>query len=173
MSNHLRYPIGPFEFEAVPDSKNIAGWIDDIRQLPKQITDLTQSWSVDDFQRTYRPEGWTGAQVIHHLADSHMNAYIRFKLALTEELPTIKPYNETVWAEMPDSANIDPKSSLAILSGLHHRWAQCLDDMSTDDFERAFYHPELERQIPLIQNLKLYSWHSRHHLGHLELISRK
>lgn len=166
-----RYPIGKFEFKSDYDAANIPGWIDDIRQLPQQIKALTANWFPEQFRKTYRPGGWSGAQVIHHLADSHMNAYIRFKLALSENVPTVKPYNETDWGNMPDGQDIDVYSSIGILDGLHQRWVQCLENMSETDFQRAFYHPELERKIPLIQNLQLYSWHGRHHLGHLEQLT--
>jgi len=166
----LRYPIGKFNFSLEPDTTHIPNWINDIRSLPKQISTITKIWSPEKFQQVYRPEGWTAAQVIHHLADSHLNAYTRFKLALTENSPTVKPYDETSWAELKDGKDIDTTFSLQLLQGLHHRWTACLESMSSDDFQRTFFHPGLKQEVSLSKNLALYSWHSRHHLEHLKLI---
>jgi len=171
MTDSLRYPIGKFNFGAPADAKNIPAWIKDIQQLPEQINDLIKYWSPEKFRAVYRTDGWTSAQVIHHLADSHANAYIRFKLALTENVPTVKPYNETAWAALPDGSEHDPTASLKIIEGIHERWTTCLENMSDTDFEKRFFHPGLKSELALTQNLALYSWHSRHHLGHLKIIA--
>ncbi len=173
MTDSLRFPIGKFIFGGPADPKHIPSWIEDIQHLPQQINEVTKGWSPETFHKIYRPDGWTGAQVIHHLADSHANAYIRFKLALTEKVPTVKPYDETAWAELPDGSDLDPTPSLQILEGIHHRWTSCLKNMSSQDFEKSFFHPGLNKKLQLTQNLALYSWHSRHHLGHLKIIGEQ
>jgi len=171
MTDSLRYPVGKFIFGGPADAAQIPNWIEDIQNLPQKINELTKDWSPEMFQKIYRPEGWTGAQVIHHLADSHANAYIRFKLALTENIPTVKPYDETAWAELPDGIDQNPTPSLLMLEGVHQRWTSCLKNMSSDDFEKRFFHPGLKKELKLTQNLALYSWHSRHHLAHLKIIA--
>ena len=173
MTDSLRYPIGKFIFGGPADAKNIPNWIEDIQQLPHRINEVTQNWTPEMFQKNYRPDGWTGAQVIHHLADSHTNAYIRFKLALTEEVPTVKPYDESAWAELPDGNHQDPAPSLKILEGIHTRWTSCLKNMSSEDFDKCFFHPGLKQELKLTQNLAIYSWHSRHHLEHLKIIGEQ
>jgi len=173
MTDSLRFPIGKFIFGAPADAAEIPNWIKDIQQLPQQINELIKDWSPEMFRKIYRPDGWTGAQVIHHLADSHVNAYIRFKLALTENVPTVKPYDEAAWAALPDGNDFDAAPSLQMLAGVHQRWTTCLKNMSAEDFNKCFFHPGLKRELKLTQNLALYSWHSRHHLGHLKIIDQE
>jgi len=118
----------------------------------------------------YRPGGWTGQQVIHHVADSHLNSYCRFRLALTEDNPTIRPYDESAWAELPDVAIMPASVSLALLESLHSRWVTLLHHLTEAQWQRTFYHPETKRASTLDQALALYAWHGRHHLGHLALL---
>jgi len=119
----------------------------------------------------YRPGGWTVRQVVHHCADSHMNSFIRFKLALTEENPTIKPYHEDKWAEMADAKNLPIEPSLKILEGLHDRWAILIKSLSDQDLQKTFYHPANQKTITLATTIALYAWHSRHHLEHVKLVN--
>jgi hypothetical protein len=118
----------------------------------------------------YREGGWTARQVIHHVADSHMNAYIRFKLTLTEDTPPLKPYEESRWAELPDGKTEDPAISLSILDGVHHRLHRVLTTLGPADFARAAHHPE-HGAVTLDWLLQLYAWHGRHHIGHLKLVA--
>lgn len=122
-----------------------------------------------DLEKRYRPGGWTARQVIHHVADSHMNAYIRFRLALTEEQPTIKPYDEKRWAELPDARSADVAVSLALLDSLHHRWVLLLRTLKMEDFRRTYNHPEYGIRR-LDWNVLLYGWHGRHHVAHVRSV---
>jgi hypothetical protein len=122
--------------------------------------------SEEQLDTPYRPGGWTVRQVVHHVPDSHMNAYVRFKLALTEEAPTIKPYAEARWAELPDTRLTPPEVSLTLLDNLHERWVNILRNMTPEDFERRLQHPE-KGLLTLDAMLSLYSWHGRHHVAHV------
>lgn len=162
-----RYPVGKFDPE---DVTPMAGVIERLASLPGELAaaakDLERRGQLD---RAYREGGWTGRQVVHHLADSHLNSYARFRLALTEERPVIKPYDEKRWAELPDarSGPVDP--SLSLIEGLHARWVALLGAMSPADFDRVFVHPE-RGEMSLERTARLYAWHCRHHLAHLALI---
>ena len=164
----LRYPIGIYEPPATIDGAQRSVWLDDVREFPQ----LFRSAASDvDLSVPYRPGGWTGLQVVHHVADSHLNSYVRFKLALTEDVPTIKPYDEALWAKLGDTASTPAEVSLVFLEMLHHRWVNLLESMSDADWSRKFRHPEIG-EIDLSYTLGLYSWHGRHHLGHLSLLRR-
>jgi hypothetical protein len=115
----------------------------------------------------YRPGGWTVRQVVHHIGDSHINSIVRFKLALTEETPTIRPYDEALWAELPDSRTAPVDPSLALIDTLHARWVLLLRSMSEQDFERRFHHPEHDRTFTLARTLAMYAWHGQHHIAHI------
>ncbi len=169
MSNDLealRYPIGRFHYQpgASTDLR-----INTIRHLPERMRRLLAGADDGLLDTPYRPEGWTVRQLVHHVADSHMNAYIRFKLALTEDTPTIKPYEEAAWAELPDS-RLPIEVSLQLLEAVHQRWSVILDAMSGKDFQRKLYHPEQKRELNLDMMLSLYHWHSEHHFAHLQLV---
>ncbi|WP_235296075.1 YfiT family bacillithiol transferase [Portibacter marinus] len=165
-TDKLRYPIGvhvvkPF----TPESKKEA--IQTIAAFPKEVRKTCASLSEEELNRPYRPGGWTKRQVVHHCADSHMNAYIRFKWALTEDTPTIKAYNEKAWAEQPDYQSfIGP--SMQLLDALHERWTLVLRNMTDDDFQRSYYHPERNAETNLGENLLHYQWHCKHHLAHIQ-----
>ena len=137
------------------------------RSAPATLRALTAGRSDVELDTPYRPQGWTVHQVVHHVPDSHMNALIRFKLALTEDTPTIKPYDEARWAQLPDATQTPVDVSLALLDALHRRWVVVLRAMSPTDFERSFMHPEHGRTMSLDQALALYAWHGTHHLGHV------
>ena len=127
----------------------------------------------EGLQRPYRPGGWTGRQVVHHVADSHMNCYFRYRLALTEENPTIRPYDEAAWAELPDVAATPIMVSLTLLDALHSRWVTLLYHLTQEQWQRTFYHPGNQRESTLDHALALYAWHGRHHLAHLQLLIPK
>ncbi|SFS42585.1 YfiT family bacillithiol transferase [Paenibacillus sp. 453mf] len=166
MNNDLRYPIG-LEVEDTPNNDNRKIWMDNIKKLPARLQDAVADLSNEQLATPYRPEGWTINQVVHHVADSHMNSFIRFKLALTENEPAIRPYEETLWAETTDVSDVPISASLSIIEGLHSRWTALLESMSPEQYDRTFYHPGLQKSLTLGECLRLYSWHSLHHTAHI------
>lgn len=170
----LRFPIGTFIKPEVYTNDILEKYIQTISDFPSKLKHEVAHLTNEQLETTYRPEGWTIKQVIHHCADSHMNSFIRFKLALTEDKPTIKPYFEERWAELPDSKNISIESSLLLLEGLHKRWTVLLKSLTDENLERKFIHPEHGNEIPLKENMGVYAWHCEHHLAHItELKKRK
>ena len=168
---HLRYPIGHAQLPEGPlPAAERAALVQQIAELPAQLTAAARAAGGEGLQRPYRPGGWTGRQVIHHVADSHLNCYTRYRLALTEDHPTIRPYDETAWAELPDVAATPITVSLALLEALHTRWVTLLHNLSEAQWQRTFYHPGTQRDFTLDQALALYAWHGRHHLAHLKLL---
>jgi uncharacterized damage-inducible protein DinB len=165
-SADLRFPTGKFQRPAMLDAAARARAIETIAATPARLRDAVRGLSDDKIDTEYRPGGWTVRQVVHHLPDSHVNAYIRFKLALTENEPTIKPYDEARWAEMVDSKVVPVETSLTMLDVVHARWVAILHAMSASDFERMLVHPESGRQS-LDQMLALYAWHGPHHVAHV------
>ena len=163
----LKYPVGKFSFNAAADEKEVKQWISDIEQLPALLRKAVNGLNDQQLDTPYRPDGWTVRQVVHHLADSHMNAYIRFKLALTEDKPAIKPYLEKLWAEMDDSLKLPIDISLSILDPLHTRMVYVLKQVSGGQFERLVFHPESKREMSVKFLLNLYSWHGKHHTAHI------
>jgi uncharacterized damage-inducible protein DinB len=160
-----RYPIGRFSAPAASDAGIRAGQIQTLRLLPERLRAAVDGLSEAQLDTPYRDGGWTVRQVVHHIADSHANSYVRFKLALTEDSPTIKPYDQAAWACLPDSSqSIEP--SLVLITGLHQRFVGLLESMSEEDFQRGFIHPERGR-VTLATNLAIYDWHSRHHTAHI------
>ena len=162
------YPVGRFELTTPIADDQIPSLIESIRTLPIRLDELVSTGSAGKLAASYREGGWTGIQVIHHLADSHMNAFMRFKLALTEDSPTIRPYNHDAWAETADNVPVCD-ASLMILRGVHTRWSTLLDSMPPGDFDRTFHHPQQARDFPLRTALALYAWHGRHHVEHVRL----
>jgi hypothetical protein len=159
-----RFPTGKFAFNPNPTAETRSAAIDAIGAFPAELKAALPAAQVD---KPYRDGGWTTRQVVHHIADSHMNAFVRFRLALTEERPAVKPYNEAEWAKLPDSA-LDPQISVQILDGLHQRWHAMLRAMRESDFTREAIHPDHgPRSIDWF--LQLYAWHGRHHIGHIKL----
>jgi hypothetical protein len=159
-----RYPTGEFVFNPAPTADSRRSAIAAIGAFPQELKTVLPTARLD---HSYRDGGWTARQVVHHLADSHMNAFVRFRLALTEDRPTVKPYNEAEWAKLAD-ATLDPQLSVQILDGLHQRWHAMLLAMRDTDFTRGAIHPE-HGAITVDWLLQLYAWHGRHHLGHLTL----
>jgi len=164
----LRFPIGPFELPAHVDAAARAGHIQSIADTPGAIAGAVHGWSDERLDTPYRPGGWTVRQLLHHVPDSHMNAYVRLKLALTEDTPTIKPYDEARWAELPDSRQTPVAVSLQMLDLLHRRWVTLLRAMDERDFARTWKHPERgDRALTLDHMVALYAWHGRHHTAHI------
>jgi DinB superfamily len=162
----LQYPVGRFEFPREVSDQERERFIQEIAQTPANLRAAVAGLSIEQLDTPYRPGGWTVRQVVHHLPDSHMNSYIRFRLALTEDEPTIKPYDEGRWAELADARTAPIETSLALLDSLHERWVLLLRSLSPADLRRQFRHPELG-VVPLEKNLALYAWHGRHHVAHI------
>jgi uncharacterized damage-inducible protein DinB len=163
----LRYPIGRFERLTQPlDRAARAHAIDDIEQAPARLRQLVAGLSDAQLELPYRPGGWTIRQVVHHVPDSHMNAYIRMKFAVTENTPAIKAYEEGVWAELPEAKTGPVSMSLDLLAALHRRWVAFLRPLPESDFQKAYMHPELGR-VTLDEAITLYAWHGRHHAAHV------
>ncbi len=169
----LRYPIGRFEAPAVVTAEMRKHFINDIRHLPSLIETAVQHLDAHQLQTPYRPGGWTVAQVIHHLADSHMNGFTRVKLALTEDNPTIKPYDEAAWAELPDVQYVPINVSITFLHALHARWVAILEHLEPRHWDRTFFHPGNNSSYTLSKHLATYSWHGLHHLAHIERLKER
>lgn len=161
----LRYPIGPFQPDPDATPEKLRGWVETIAAVPAALRRAVEGLSEAQLDTPYRPDGWTVRQLVHHVADSHMNAYVRTKLALTEDDPTIKTYLEKLWAELPDS-KLPITGSLALLEALHERWVVLLRATPTESFARTVEHPDLGT-LPLGRLLQLYAWHGHHHVAHI------
>jgi uncharacterized damage-inducible protein DinB len=168
----MKYPIGKFQFNGEITNSITKDWINEIESLPRLLRDTVKDLDNEQLDTPYRSGGWTVRQVIHHLADSHMNAYVRFKLALTEEKPVIKPYDETKWSELSDY-KLPIDISLSLLEALHQRWTILLHSLSLADMEKTFFHPN-SGEVSVGENIGIYAWHGRHHLAHItSLCNRK
>ncbi len=162
----LRYPIGLFDWNVRPSEADRARYVQEIADAPAQLRTAVRGLSEEQLNTPYRPGGWTVRQVAHHLPDSHLNAYVRFKLALTEDKPTIRPYNEARWAELEDTRRTPIATSLELLEALHQRWVVLLRAMAPADFARRFVHPEMG-ELDLNLYTAQYAWHGRHHVAHI------
>ena len=162
----LRYPIGKYEPQPFSE-KQLKEWLIDIQYLPRHLENAVLNLDEQQLDTPYRPEGWTVRQVVHHVADSHANAYIRFKLGLTEDNPTIKPYDENAWAALSDITSVPINVSLTMLHALHTRMLAVLQAIKAEEWERTVVHPEHGRQMTLWYLLGMYAWHSRHHTAHV------
>jgi hypothetical protein len=167
-----RFPIGRFSFPTSVSPSDLTGFIADVEQAPAALRAAVAGLSAQQLDTPYRDGGWTVRQVTHHVPDSHMNAYVRYKLALTEDEPTIKPYAEDRWAELADTKSTPIEISLAMLESLHERWAQLLRSLSPSDWKRQFRHPDLG-VISLEKNLALYAWHGKHHVAHVTELRKR
>jgi len=168
----LRYPIGPFKFEGEPNEQQLRQFISDIEQTPSRLRAAVDGLSQQQLDTPYRPGGWTVRQVVHHLPESHMNAYVRMKLALTEDNPTIKPYDEARWAETPDVRDTPIAVSLTLLEALHQRWVTLLKALGPTDFARTFTHPE-SGPWTIGKYVAQYSWHGKHHVAHITSLRQR
>ncbi len=168
----LRYPLGRLTLDPEPTAEKRAQWIATIAATPAALRAAVAGLGPAELDTPYRPEGWTVRQLVHHLPDSHLNAYVRLKLALTEETPTIKPYDEARWAELADSRETPIEVSLTLLEALHERWVRLLAAMAPADFRRAWRHPELgERTVDEL--LQIYAWHGPHHVAHITALRQR
>lgn len=166
MQSDLRYPIGKYEPKPFSEEQK-KKWLLDIQYLPSDIENAVHNLDEAQLQTPYREEGWTVHQLVHHIADSHMNAYVRFKLGLTENNPTIKPYEEAEWAKLNDVKVLPINISITLLFALHERWYAAIKDLSDEQWMRAVYHPEQKKEITLWHLLGMYAWHSKHHTQHI------
>ena len=167
-----RYPIG--KFESKPFSKALKEeCILDIQSLPTQLEFAVNGLDAGQLNETYREGGWNVKQVVHHIADSHMNAFIRFRLGLTEDNPTIKPYDENAWATLPDIDHVPINVSNTLLHALHRRWTAMLKFINDEQWERTVFHPEHKKQMTLWYLLQLYAWHGKHHVAHITSLREK
>jgi hypothetical protein len=170
MDSHLEelaYPIGRFVAPEGYDRVTLNQWISRIEAAPHWYDYCIENLDKEQFDTPYRPGGWTINQVIHHVADSHMNAYIRFKLALTEDEPVIMPYPEKRWALLPDVEAVPANISITLIHALHRRWAALLHALTEEQWERCYVHPEHDRKIPLWEAAAMYAWHGKHHFEHI------
>jgi len=167
-----RYPIGKFQVLDHPDDNMRIEFIQRIADTPSEVKTAVQGLTENQLDTPYREGGWTVRQVVHHLPDSHINSYVRFRLALTEDEPTIKPYNEHLWAELFDARTAPVALSLQLLESLHERWVMLLRSLKPSDFSRTFRHPEHgARNLDWL--LQLYAWHGRHHVAHITSLREK
>lgn len=162
----LRYPIGHYSPPSEITPKHRASWIAELDALPANLRNAVSGLNDSQLDTPYRPGGWTLRQVVHHYADGHLNSYVRFRLALTEQRPTIKPYKEAAWAELPDGKAAPIEPSLSLIAALHQRWVMLLRALSEYQFTRTFRHPELG-EVNLDWSLGIYAWHSRHHVAQI------
>ncbi|MEM6522338.1 MAG: YfiT family bacillithiol transferase [Bacteroidota bacterium] len=164
----LRYPIGQFQKPPKVTTENLKQWIQQIETLPSRFRKLAKPLTKKQLDTPYRPGGWTLRQVIHHVPDSHVNSYVRFKWTLTEDTPIIKAYNEAAWAKLADYGSVPVETSLDFLEILHARWVPLLKSLTEEELNKAFIHPEHGKEVPLKVNVGIYAWHGEHHLGHLK-----
>ncbi len=172
MSEDLRYPIGKFSPQENYTASDLSQFVQRIADLPKKLDAALSTLNADQLDTPYREGGWTVRQVIHHVADSHMNAYIRVKWTLTEDAPVIKAYFEKAWAETPET-KADPSLSLRLLKALHEKWVALLKDLSPHQLKRAFTHPDTKKLVTLETMMGLYAWHGDHHLAHINALKKK
>lgn len=173
MPDQLKFPIGQFEKPQVITKEILEKWIADISTFPTRLKNEVMHLTDQQLDTQYRPDGWTIRQVVHHCADSHSNSLTRFKLCLTENKPTIKPYMEDRWAELIDSKTFPIDSSIKMLEGIHTRWAALLNNLTDKDLQKTFIHPEHGKEFRLDETIGLYAWHSNHHLAHITTLKQR
>ena len=168
----LRYPIGRFAPPQISTNDTRSAQIETLRLLPQKLQFAIDGLNLAQLDTPYRDGGWTVRQLVHHIADSHANAFIRFKLAVTEDWPTIKPYDEKAWAELADSRSLPVDVSMPLIGALHTRWVALLESLGESDFQKGYVHPEMGRQV-LANVLALYAWHSLHHTAHITNLRKR
>ncbi len=168
----LRYPIGKYIVQPFSE-KQLQEWLNDINFLPQHLENAILNLDAAQLDTPYREGGWTVKQLVHHVADSHMNAYTRFKVGLTENKPTIKPYDEAAWAEMADTKTLPINISLTLLHALHTRWNVVLQNMNPEDMDRTIFHPEHKKEMTLWYLLGMYAWHGKHHVAHVTALRER
>ena len=168
----MRFPVGKFHYDGPLTPEQQKSFLEAIAQTPAQLRAAVKGLSDSQLDTPYRPEGWTVRQVVHHVPDSHLNAYVRFKLALTEEDPTIKPYAEDRWAELADTKATPVEVSLTLTDSLHDRWVRLLRSLAPEQWKRTFRHPEMG-PMTLEKTLALYAWHGRHHVAHITELRKR
>lgn len=167
-NENLRFPAGRYVRNDNPDQEFLLKCINIISEMPVKLKAEVENLNDYQLDTTYRVGGWTIRQVVHHIADSHVNAYVRFKLALTENSPVVKTYEEALWAEVPDARQMPIEPSLKIIDGIHERWIYALNLLAKDDFNIFFIHPENNRKVNISNLIDLYAWHCRNHLGQIK-----
>jgi len=167
-----RFPIGKFSYQGPPTVEQKQQFLDEIERAPANLRAAVAGLSDQQLDTPYRDGGWTVRQVVHHVPDSHMNSYMRFKLALTEDNPTIKTYMEDLWAELPEAKSAPIEVSLSLLENLHGRWILFLRSLKPEDWKKTFRHPELG-PMDLEKTLALYAWHGKHHVAHVTKLSER
>jgi uncharacterized damage-inducible protein DinB len=168
----LRFPVGKFRYDGPFTEQDKTSLLKQISEAPAQLRSAVQGLSESQLETPYRPDGWTVRQVVHHVPDSHLNSYVRFKLALTEDEPTIKPYAEDRWANLADTKATPLEVSLTLLDALHDRWVRLLRSLTAEDWKRKLRHPE-RGTMTLEENLALYAWHGRHHVAHITELRKR
>lgn len=168
-----KYPIGRFPEPSEISDQHIDGYIKTLKDFPNKLKNVVESWTDEQLDTQYREGGWKVRQLVNHLADSSMNSYMRFKLALTEENPTIKPYDEQQWAELQDSFSIEIKPAIQTLKGVHKRWVYELKSLTNKEFESTFFHPGQNKSISLRENLAFCAWHCDHHFAHIDQLKKE
>ena len=171
--NDLRFPIGKFTLPAAFTPELRRQHVAEIAACPREMRRAVAGFTQEQLDTPYRDGGWTVRQVVHHVPDSHMNAYIRHKLAATEDLPTIRPYREAAWAELPDGKSGDIEVSLQLLEAVHERWHRFLTALASESFARTFLHPEIPGPVSLEKSVAMYAWHGRHHVAHIDALRRR
>ena len=169
----LKYPIGKFDCPNPILPQYIESWISILEHFPNRLENLVENLSDDQLNTPYRPEGWTVRQTIHHLADSHLQSYARFKWALTEDKPIIKAYDEEKWAELFDSKTAPVAMSLLQLRGIHLKWVYLLKGLNENDLNKSFIHPATQNEVFLKHSIGMYAWHSNHHYAHIEQVMKR
>lgn len=168
----LRYPIGRFFPQPAYTLEEVQSNIIRIEELPAKMEALVENFETEQWDTKYREDGWTARQVVHHIADSHLNSYVRFKWTLTESTPLIKAYDEKAWAETPET-KLDPSISIVFLKALHVKWTALLKLITEEDLKKEFIHPDTKKNVSLDRLIALYAWHGEHHLGHLKIVAAK
>ena len=167
-----RYPIGKYEPQSYSELQK-KEWLADIETLPIRLQEALDGLTIEQLETPYREGGWTVIQLVHHIADSHVNSYIRFKLGLTEDNPTIKPYEEKEWAELADIDTVPISVSISLLLAIHHRWIETIKGLTLEQWQRTVVHPEHGKQMTLWFLLGMYAWHGKHHVAHITALRKR